>query len=370
MVQRCQTWHLPDAFDPTPVQRGIGVYYTRLRVGGIDFAILEDRKFKSGPEGRIPQQGPRADHINNPDYDRQSVDLKGLTLLGNRQLRFLEDWTEDWTGAEMKVVLSQTAFCGAVHIHGQPDARLLADLDCNGWPQTGRIRALELIRRAWAPHLCGDQHLAVTVKHGIDRFRDGPYGFTTPAIVNTIYGRWWHPETEQPGPHAVPDSPLPWTGDYKDGLGNLITMLAYANPGDRTDELKRGDGHGIVRFNKKTRTITFECWPRFANVKNGGAVQYPGWPITVAMEDNDGRQITGTLPEIQIEGADSAVIQVTNEATKSVLYTVRSQQASFIPRVYTQGRFTVRVGRIRPDSTEFTGLIPAKKSARVINVKL
>ncbi len=173
MVQRCQTWHLPDAFDPTPIQRGIGVYYTRLRVGGIDFAILEDRKFKSGPEGRIPQQGPRPDHINDPDYDRRSVDVEGLTLLGDRQLRFLEDWTEDWTGAEMKTVLSQTAFCGAVHIHGRPDARLLADLDCNGWPQTGRVRALELIRRAWAPHLCGDQHLAVTVKHGIDRFRDG-----------------------------------------------------------------------------------------------------------------------------------------------------------------------------------------------------
>ena len=39
------------------------------------------------------------------------------------------------------------------------------------------------------PHtLCGDQHLAVTVRHGIDDYRDGPYAFTAPAIVNTIYG--------------------------------------------------------------------------------------------------------------------------------------------------------------------------------------
>ena len=52
MVQRQQSWHLPDAFDPTPVQRGISVYYTRLKVGGMDFAILEDRKFKTGPMGR------------------------------------------------------------------------------------------------------------------------------------------------------------------------------------------------------------------------------------------------------------------------------------------------------------------------------
>lgn len=370
MVERCQTWHLPDAFDPTPIQRGIGVYYTRLRVGGIDFAIVEDRKFKSGPQGKIPQQGPRPDHINNPDYDRDSVDVEGLTLLGDRQLEFLDQWTEDWTGAHMKTVLSQTAFCGAVHIHGQPDNRLLADLDCNGWPQTGRNRALEIIRRAWAPHLCGDQHLAVTVKHGIDRHRDGPYGFTTPAIVNTIYGRWWHPADEQPGPNALPDSPLPWTGDYEDGLGNLITMLAYANPEDRKDETKRGDGHGIARFNKAERTITFECWPRFASVKDGDSAQYTGWPITVAMQDNDGRQITGELPTLKIQGAKSAVIQVLDEGTDSVIYTVRSRSTSFTPRVYSQGPFTIRVGRDRPDGKELTGLKPSSQSSETISIKL
>ena len=48
MVQRQQTWHLPDPFDPTPIEQGITVYYTRLNIGGIDMAIIEDRKFKSG----------------------------------------------------------------------------------------------------------------------------------------------------------------------------------------------------------------------------------------------------------------------------------------------------------------------------------
>ena len=28
MVERQQTWNLPDPYDPTPVQQGIGVYYT------------------------------------------------------------------------------------------------------------------------------------------------------------------------------------------------------------------------------------------------------------------------------------------------------------------------------------------------------
>ena len=100
-------------------------------------------------------------------------------------------------------------------------------------------------------HLCGDQHLAVVVKHGIDEFGDGPYGFTSPALVNTIYGRWWHPLDEKPGPNPVPGSPLPWTGDFTDGLGNKISMLAYANPTDIADEKQRADGYGLVRFDKR-----------------------------------------------------------------------------------------------------------------------
>ncbi len=364
MVQRCQTWHLPDPYDPRPIRRGIGVYYTNLRVGGIDFAIVEDRKFKSGPEGKIPKMGPRPDHINDPSYDRKSVDVEGLKLLGDRQLKFLNQWNQDWTGAEMKCVLSQTAFCGAVHLHGTPDNRLLADLDCNGWPQTGRRKALRAIRRAWAPHVCGDQHLAVVVQHGIDTHGDGPFGFTSPAIVNTIYGRWWHPEDEQPGPNAVPDSPLAWTGEFLDGLGNPITMLAYANPEDRRDEMKRADGYGIVRFNKKDRTITFECWPRFCDVRDGDQAQFPGWPITIRMEDNDGREPVGWLPEVVVDGGDSAVVQVVDEAGGEILYTVRTASNRFHPPVYSQGRYTLRIGPDKPDSRTIQGLQPGEKDTQ------
>jgi hypothetical protein len=348
MVERQQTWHLPDPVDPAPVKRGINVYFTRLRVGGVDFAILEDRKFKSGPLGKIPQQGPRPDHITDENYDRQSIDLPGLELLGDRQLRFLDDWGQDWTGAEMKAVLSQTAFCGAVHLHGTPDNRLLADLDCNGWPQTGRNRALEAIRRASAVHLCGDQHLAVFVKHGIDDWRDGPFAFTSPALVNTIYGRWWKPLDEKAGPNAVPGSPLPWTGDYHDGLGNKISMLAYANPTDIRDEHQRGDGYGIVRFDKRRRRITFECWPRFSDASAGNAAQFAGWPITVDIADNDGRRPQAWLPELQFEGGADPVVQVLSDKSGEILYTVRIRGTTFQPAVFAPGRYTVKFGRDVP----------------------
>ncbi len=358
MVERCQTWHLPDPYDPTPIERGIGTYYTNLRVGGIDFAVLEDRKFKSGPKGKIPQMGPRPDHINDPTYDRRSIDVKGLKLLGDRQLSFLHEWGQDWEGAQMKCVLSQTAFCGAVHLHGQPTNRLLADLDSNAWPQTGRNKALVEIRRAWAPHICGDQHLGVFVKHGIDKHGDGPFGFTTPAIVNTIYGRWWHPLEEKAGANAIAGSPLPWTGDYHDGLGNPISMMAYANPEDRTDEKKRGDGYGVVRFDKLQRTITFECWPRFCDVSEGDKVQYPGWPITVKMDDNDGRTPVGWLPELVVSGSESPVIQVINQEGGEILYTVRATSSRFRPPVYAEGKYTVKIGTDRPDGKTLRNLRP------------
>lgn len=347
MVQRQQTWHLPDPWDDAPIERGITVYYTRLRVGGVDFAILEDRKFKSGPEGKIPKMGPRPDHINDPSYDRSSVDLPGLKLLGDRQLEFLDEWSQDWTGAEMKAALSQTAFCGAVHLHGSPENRLLADLDSNAWPQTGRNKAVAAIRRAWAAHLCGDQHLAVVVKHGIDAPGDGPYGFTSPAIVNTIYGRWWHPEDEQPGPNAVAGSPLPWTGDYQDGLGNHIRMLAYANPTDRTDETQRADGYGVVRFDKKQQTVRFECWHRYADLSQGDAAQFPGWPLTIHTRDNDGREVVGRLPIIRVRGIRRPVFQVTHKETGEVLYTVRVNSGTQLP-VYARGTYVVRMGADRP----------------------
>ncbi len=369
MVQRCQTWHLPDPVDPRPIERGIGVYFTNLRVGGIDFAIIEDRKFKSGPKGKIPKMGPRPDHINDPSYDRSSVDLPGLKLLGDRQLTFLHDWSQDWTGAQMKCVLSQTAFCGAVHLHGNPNNRLLADLDSNAWPQTGRNKALTEIRRAWAPHLCGDQHLAVVVKHGIESPRDGPYGFTSPAIVNTIYGRWWHPEDEKPGPNALENSPLPWTGDFRDGLGNHINMMAYANPADRKDELKRADGFGVVRFDKKNRKLTFECWPRFADVNDGDSAQFAGWPITVRMRDNDGRKPEGWLPEIVVDNCPQPVIQVIELARGEILYTVRASSNRFRPPVYGPGKHTIKIGRDRPDQKTLDGLESTEQKVQ-LNVTL
>ena len=140
-------------------------------------------------------------------------------------------------------------------------------------------------------------------------------------------------------------------------------MLAYANPENRNDEKKRGDGYGIVRFNKKTRKVTLECWPRFCDVTDGDKVQYLGWPITIDQDANDGRKITGWLPELRFEKGVNPVVQVIEEATDVVLYTTRAKGNRFQPRVYSKGKHTVKIGLQKPDSKILKGLNPKSKNA-------
>jgi len=342
-VQRAQTSHLPDPFDPRPVKRGITVYYTHLRWGGISFAIIEDRKFKTGPAEVLPKMGPRPDHIRKEGFDPKTVDVPAAKLLGERQLAFLRDWITDWREAEMKCVLSQTVFCGAAHLHGSPRYRVDADLDCNGWPQSGRNRALRIIRKAFAFMLSGDQHLATVVHHGIDDWDDGPCSFCVPSIAN-LYLRWWAPLQE--GRNRPPGAP-PWLGRFYDPLGNKITMLAVANPGPRENHDRlttRAAGFGVVRFNKENRTITIECWPREVDVSAPGARQYAGWPITIRQEDNYARKAAAYLPELQVHGMSDPVVEVFDESNGQLLYALRIKGTTWRPKVFHPGTYTVVVG--------------------------
>jgi hypothetical protein len=140
-------------------------------------------------------------------------------------------------------------------------------------------------------------------------------------------------------------------------------MMAYANPPDRRDETQRGDGFGIVRFNRKTQKITAECWPRFADVSDGDRAQYPGWPITFDYRDNDGRKRVGHLPELVVSGTNHPVIQVIEETTGEILYTVRATSNRFKPPVYSKGKHTVKVGRNIANQSTVNGVVPVATSS-------
>ena len=164
--------------------------------------------------------------------------------------------------------------------------------------------------------------------------------------------------------------PRPWTGDFKDGLGNKISMLAYANPKNGADKKKRADGYGITRFNKKTKKITFECWPRFCDVTQGDKVQYLGWPIKVDQDANDGRKVVGWLPELRFAKGVSLVVQVIEEATAEVLYTARAKGNSFKPRAYSTGKHTIKVGLQKQDVKMIRGVVVAKTKKEAGELKV
>lgn len=350
-VERAQTSHLPDPYDPTPIKRGIGVYYTSLTWGRIGFAIIEDRKFKSQvdvlDQQRLEQQGVvfsrRKDRINVLP-DPELVDVPEATLLGERQLAFLREWSADWTEQDMKAVLSQTPPAMTAQVQSARRYRLAADLDSNGWPQSGRDRALREIRKGFALMIGGDQHLATVVHHGVDDWGDAGYSFAVPSIVNH-FRRWWRPlEPER----DMPEGALEHTGQYTDGFGNRITMQAYANPDPSRRRYSKwraqAAGYGIIRFNKRTREITLECWPRGCNVTGPECEQYPGWPITISQEENYGREPVAYLPTLEITGQEDPVVQVIKEPSGEIIYTLRINGTSYRPKVFKEGRYTIKVG--------------------------
>jgi alkaline phosphatase D len=185
-------------------------------------------------------------------------------------------------------------------VQTSPAGRPLLDFDSNGYPKLQRDRAIDLLRRAGALVLAGDQHLASVVRHGVDTFTDGVVQFTGPAM-GTSWQRWFEPARPLPNGRGTPS-----TGDFSDAFGNKVRVLAVANPkvtfreyratrkgraqglGDRR---LKSEGYGIVRVDRKARAYAIECWPWNVDPLGRDARQFPGWPFRLRFDDCDGRAI-------------------------------------------------------------------------------
>ncbi len=342
-VHRTQTSHHPDPFEDSPGKRGISVYFGPLVYGGVSFAILADRQFKSGPEGKVPPTGNRGDHVVDPNYDPKSADLPGLKLLGDRQMAFLRAWATDWRGARMKAVISQTIFTAMATTHGPNHEILRADYDANGWPQTARNDALRLIRKSFAFHIAGDQHLPAVVRYGIDEHGDAGAALAGPP-VNSIYPRWWEPQ----GSMIVSADPnRPGAGDFIEHFGHPLTVLAVANPTQSFSgtllevERDKACGLSLVRFDKDALAVTIECWPLLVD-PTAANTQFPGWPVVIEPIADSTRRAKGWLPTLKIKGVSNPLVQVFDEENELV-YNLRLAGDEFRPHVFTAGRYRVRV---------------------------
>ncbi|MCM4173342.1 twin-arginine translocation pathway signal protein [Arenibacter sp. TNZ] len=391
MVQFTQTSHLPDPYDPSPVQQNIGVYYTTWNYGGLSFAILEDRKFKSAPKHILPSEAQvRNGWIQNKEFDiKQYRDLDAV-LLGKRQHDFIDHWTQDWNnGAEMKVVLSQTNFATvatlpkpALNDDVVPSLPIpqkgeyvlgdvpTADMDSNGWPANERDKAVRAIRKCYAFHIAGDQHLGSFIQYGIEQHCDSGYAFAGPALNNIWPRRFW-PEVKSEE-HTY-ENPA-YVGDHEDGFGNKISVHAIGNPFNTGIEPaivhNRATGYGLVTFNKRERTITTACWPRYANPMSNKNEQFPGWPITIKQEDNYGRKAVAWLPLIKVADKLRPVISVFDQ-NNQLVYSIRLATNTFAPKVFDEGKYTIIIQDVENNKSKTLKNIRAKTvNKKVVEIDL
>ena len=271
-AERTQTWHLPDAANPGPWGDGIRAYFTSVDYGGVSFAILEDRKFKSAPSEVLtkPVAEPNSDRpnrtlevIKDPTFDATRLDREDLQLLGVAQERFVDDWAQRVAREEcLSAVLSQSPFVNV----GNYD-RDFGDMDSNGWPQSARNRALRAVAPSQAVMIAGDIHYGTIVQHGIDKWGDGPWSFSVPAF-SSDQNRTWNPRVAARG-GAI--AGIEGSGNHHDRFGNKLTLAAKA------DGLQ---GYGIVLFDSDKREITFELHTLDAN-REPKRIAVPGWPKVI-----------------------------------------------------------------------------------------
>lgn len=350
VVNRTQCGQLPDPYDPTPIEQGMSVWYTGLIYGRVSFAIISDRIFKTGPEAVSDWEG-RHDHMKEPRKDLSFLDKPGVEMLGERQLKFLNDWKMDWDGADQKVLLTQTVFANVATHHGSYDGYLYGDLDSGGWPKSGRDKVIKIMRQTGAFQICGDQHLPSMVQYGIQNYRDAGWCYCTPAIA-VMYLRWFRPDEMGYPVLDRPEHNYPNTGKYTDAFGNMNYVYAIGNPGENVVDREsryshaqiRSSGFGMVTFDQVSRDVKVDAWRFLADVENPNPVrdQFPGWPVTINQYDNFGEGATNYLPTVEVNKPNQ-LIEVTKTSTGDLIRIFRMKGNSMQVGLHHPGTFTIKI---------------------------
>jgi len=265
-----QTAHLPDAYAAGPWGDGINAYFTALDYGGVSFAILEDRKFKSPPTDVLQEAindpldarpNRTLEVIKDPAFDVRKLEREELQLLGVEQEKFLEDWAlKVHKKDRLAAVLNQSPLCNI----GNYDPRF-GDMDSNGWPKVGRDRALRCLVPAQPVMIAGDIHYGTLAQHGIDDWQDGPWSFSVPAF-GSKQNRRWAPSVPAQG-NEIPG--ISGSGNHHDRFLNKLTIRGTA-PGKQ--------GYGIVVFDKSNKQVRIELHTMNSDRKPD-QMKIPGWPL-------------------------------------------------------------------------------------------
>src|SRR5690606_33178750 len=122
--------------------------------------------------------------------------------------------------------------------------------------------------------------------------------------------------------------------DFTDHFGHPMTVLAVKNGvlEPRKDamgiSMDKVSGFGMVRFNKKSRKITCECWPFGTDFGKPGAAQFDTWPVVTSQAEQYGRQAAAHLPKLAITGTARPLVEVV-DAEGVLVYALRLSSGDF-----------------------------------------
>lgn len=268
-IEKTHVGHLPSPAVDITLPIGIKPYFTDIRYGDIGIAVLEDRKFKTGPQMLDPRLRSAGD---------------GAELLGPAQENFVRNWCRDWKNVTMKIAISATIFSKATTHVGRELRRGRYSQDSGAWPRSARNRAVRMLGDANVLTIHGDQHLGVLLRQGIDDFDDAGYSFMVPGIANGFPRAWW------PGVESRPAPGDKFTGRFVDDAGHPINVLAVGNPDGSSIDLnwwtsppdevayRKGSGYGLVILDKSDMTAEFNLYR-----VGRGEQQFAGFPHSVKL---------------------------------------------------------------------------------------
>lgn len=211
-VEDVHTGHLPPPAWKKRLEAGMTPFFTSINWGSVSLAILEDRKFKSGPLSLSK---------------KHRFYGTGGDLLGAKQEAFLQRWTKrKMPGIRVKLALSGTPFGNLATHQYFPMYTNRYNYDSGGWPVAARHRVVRTLGNAGVLSIHGDQHFAMVCKLGVKKYGDGGHAVMVPGIANGFPRTWW------PGvkPRSAPKKGAKFTGRFLDGWDNPTEVLAVANP--------------------------------------------------------------------------------------------------------------------------------------------
>ena len=318
MVQKSQTGHLPAPYDPSPNHQGIPAFYTDLQYGGLDLAIVETNKFTK--KDSKPTPGP------------QGASSQTRGALGPRQLNFLRNWTNNWTGAHVKAVVSHSSIRNS---RIPPDSPGEGSASCGKTPafseqekQPGPEweQALEIIRKGHALMITSGRSAPYGFHHGIDQKGDAGYEFGLPSFSPPM------------------DASFQQTGEKNFPV----------------------TGYGIIHFDLTRQKIEFSAWA--GRTDPGEGKPYRGWPVSLGVEDNYLKNPVGFLPEIITRGLNhNPVYKVYHDNAPELIYAKRAKDSLFRPAVYDESVYTLVVGSPEENKTDtLRNLVPVQLKKQII----